>query len=96
MSETIRDVFKGDTIQEDARTPRTSGWQPAQLSQIEVALRDGPARACTAKVAPGVPALNNRPVALGAYVDRFWAGPALAGLDKQAGRSHGWPGEASW
>lgn len=83
-SETVRDVFKGHTIQEDARTPRTSGWQPAQLSQIEVALRDGPARACTASVAPGVPALNNRPVALGAYVDRFWAGPALAGLNKQA------------
>ena len=84
VSETVKDVFKGHTIQEDARTPRTAGWQPAQLSQIEVALRDGPARACTATASPGVPALNSRPVALGAYVDRFWAGPALAGVNKQA------------
>lgn len=82
VAETVRDVFKGDTIQEEARTPRTAGWEPAKLSQYELAMKDGPARACTAKVGPGVPALNHRPVALGAYVDRFWAGPALAGLDK--------------
>ena len=25
---------------------------------------------------PGTPALNSRPVALGAYIDTFWAGPA--------------------
>ena len=83
VADTIRDVFKGETIQHEERTPRTANWQSAELSQYEVALRDGPARACTAKVAPGVPALNSRPVHLGAYVDRFWAGPSLAGLDKQ-------------
>ena len=83
VADTIRQPFKGQTISREARTPRTANWQAAMLSQYELALRDGPARACTAKEAPGVPALNSRPVALGAYHDRFWAGPSVSGREKQ-------------
>jgi hypothetical protein len=78
VQDTMMDVFKGDALRHDARTPRTSGFDHRPASQYELATREGPARACTAR-GVGAPALNWRPVALGAYADPFWAGPSGAG-----------------